>query len=338
MTKHISRNCTNDIVSLLKQHKSAADIARIKKVSVQTVYNIKRSSKLNFEQNKPGPLPKVSKPLASKIAHRVKTGTFKNSADIVPYLKKKQVDVSPQTIRRVLKGSSLEARHKPKVLPLTKKRREMRLQWAKDHQSWTIADWKKVVFSDETKINRIGSDGAQWVWKEKGSDFLPCQVQHLYKHGGGSLMLWGCFMWEGPGFIAKIDGGLDSNLYVDILQDDYLNSLKYYSRSLKNSIFQQDNDPKHTSKLTQTWLQNNKVTVLTWPSFSPDLNPIENLWAILKRRLAAYESPPTSVSNLFERVSEEWNKIDQNLCKSLIESMPDRIQAVIKSKGGQTKY
>ena len=80
------------------------------------------------------------------------------------------------------------------------------------------------------------------------------------------------------------------------------------------------------------------MTVLTWPSFSPDLNPIENLWAILKRRLAAYESPPTSVSNFFERVSEEWNKIDQNLCKSLIESMPDRIQAVIKSKGGQTKY
>ena len=118
-------------------------------------------------------------------------------------------------------------------------------------------------------------------------------------------MLWGCFMWEGSGFIAKIDGGLDSNLYVDILQDDYLNSLKYYGRGLKNSIFQQDNDPKHTSKLTQTWLQNNKVTVLTWPSFSPDLNPIENLWALLKRRLAAYESPPTSVSNLFERVSEE---------------------------------
>jgi hypothetical protein len=71
---------------------------------------------------------------------------------------------------------------------------------------------------------------------------------------------------------------------------------------------------------------------------SPDLNPIEQLWTHIKRRLADYEIPPSGIIELWERVEAEWNKIEPKVCQDLIESMPRRVQAVIEAKGGYTKY
>jgi len=78
--------------------------------------------------------------------------------------------------------------------------------------------------------------------------------------------------------------------------------------------------------------------VLDWPEQLPDLNPIENVWDILKRKLAAYETMPTGVHELWERVQDEWNKITKDDCMRLIESMPERVKAVLKAKGSYTKY
>jgi DDE superfamily endonuclease len=78
--------------------------------------------------------------------------------------------------------------------------------------------------------------------------------------------------------------------------------------------------------------------VLEWPPQSPDLNPIEHLWAIIKRRLNQYERPPSGMIELWERIEAEWNKIDSETCLKLIESMPRRIEAVLKAKGMWTDY
>ena len=80
------------------------------------------------------------------------------------------------------------------------------------------------------------------------------------------------------------------------------------------------------------------MTVIEWPAQSPDLNPIEHLWHHPKRRLADYETPPKGILEPWERAEQEWNKIPADVCRNLVESMPRRIAAVIKAKGGFTKY
>jgi hypothetical protein len=176
------------------------------------------------------------------------------------------------------------------------------------------------------------------VWKEPGSALTEQHVKGTVKFGGGSLMMWGCITAQGVGHACRINNGLDAQLYTRILDEDFLGSLAYYGLEVGKIIFQQDNDSKHTSRVAQKWFENHGVEVLDWPSQSPDLNPIENVWHCLKRQLAAYETEPTSIDELWERVEAEWEKIPAQVCIDLIESMPRRVAAVLKAKGGYTKY
>ena len=115
--------------------------------------------------------------------------------------------------------------------------------------------------------------------------------------------------------------------------------MQYFGMQPENIIFQHDNDPKHTSRKIQKWLEKHHVTTLKWPEQSPDLNQIENSWDYLKRKLAEYNEPPQGMIELWERVEAEWEKIPQDICTKLIDTMPKRIKAVIKTKWvGYTKY
>ena len=96
--------------------------------------------------------------------------------------------------------------------------------------------------------------------------------------------------------------------------------------------------PSNTSKKAQTWLKDHGFTVMKWPAQSPDLNPIEHLWHHIKMKLRGYEEPPKGIHELWECVEAEWEKIDAKVCQNLIESMPRRVEAVSKAKGGYTKY
>ncbi|ORD98190.1 TCB2 [Hepatospora eriocheir] len=103
-----------------------------------------------------------------------------------------------------------------------------------------------------------------------------------------------------------------------------------------NYIFQQDNDPKHKAALTNDFFDKNNVEVLNWPSQSPDMNPIENLWHYLK--IQVYKRKPKNLKELEEFVVDEWFKIPQEMCKNLVKSIPKRIEQLYKSKGRSTLY
>ena len=237
-----------------------------------------------------------------------------------------------------MKDIGMKAVVKKKQPLLSQRHRRERLDFAISHKDWTVDDWKRVVWSDETKINCLGSDRRKWAWKKAGEGLSDRIVEGTVKFGGGSLMMWGCMMWEGVGFGCKIDGRMDAELYTKILEDELQQSLEYYGKEVTDVIFQQDNDPKHKSKKAKKWFEDHGYDVMIWPAQSPDLNPIEHLWTHLKKKLAEHETPPKGILELWQRTEAEWNKIEKEVCQNLIGSMPSRIEAVIKAKGGYTKY
>jgi hypothetical protein len=131
-------------------------------------------------------------------------------------------------MQRELKDLGLKSGAKRKRPMLTKRHIAARLEWAKAHEGWTLEDWKRVIWSDETKVNRIGSDGRKWIWKRPGEKLSKRLVQETVKHGGGRIMFWSCMSWEGIGYGTKIDGTMDADLYVKILDDELQESLRWW--------------------------------------------------------------------------------------------------------------
>ena len=127
------------------------------------------------------------------------------------------------------------------------------------------------------------------------------------------------------------EGTMNGTLYCDVLQQELTQSMEKLANESVYT-FQQDLAPWHTSKLVQEKMAKSKLYVLEWPAKSPDLNPIEMLWSILDKKLAA--KPMYSIVELRQRLEEKWNGIRQLSCLNLIDSMPDRIQKCLKSKGG----
>lgn len=152
------------------------------------------------------------------------------------------------------------------------------------------------------------------------------------KHVGGSALMWGCMSAAGVGELHFIDGIINSQMY-SILKEKMLPSLHALGRC---ALFQHDDNPKRTSKATVGFLKKNSVKAIRLPSMSPDLNPIEYLWGILRRQVEHHS--PSSIQSLKEVILEEWKKIDVAKCNRLVHSMPRRLGAVIKNHGGHKKY
>ncbi|KAG1272470.1 hypothetical protein G6F66_013349 [Rhizopus arrhizus] len=155
-------------------------------------------------------------------------------------------------------------------------------------------------------------------------------------------MVWGCITYDGPGYACWIhDGTMKAVDYVNILETTLMDSLKYYGYNPEDIYFQQDKDPKHTSKLAKQWFVDNNFKsdhIFSWPAQSPDLNPIEHVWHHLKLKLSVYDTKAKGVHELWERIEKEWNTFTLDECRRYIDSMPDRCKAVINAKEGHTRY
>ena len=151
-------------------------------------------------------------------------------------------------------------------------------------------------------------------------------------------MVWGYITSRRVGQLHRIIGNMDSTQYVEILEQSFLSTLKKYHLKSNGIFFQQDKDPKHTSKKAQSWFQNHHITLLDWAPSSPDMNIIEHVWGYLERRINAQRIKPRNADEMWVILEKEWNNIDINYIKSLYSSMPHRVDALWQVKGGYTKY
>lgn len=204
-----------------------------------------------------------------------------------------------------------------------------RLEWAQKYMSWTT-EWTKVVFSDEKKFNLDGPDGFQYYWHD-----LRKEPQYFKKRnfGGGSLMLWAAFSMEGKTHLLKCDGRMNSEKYINMLETELI---AFTDDQMDGDfIYQQDNASIHVSRQSRAWFAEKEIDLLDWPACSPDLNPIENLWGILARRVYANGRRYSTVNELYVAVCHAWREIPQTIIDNLINSMEKRIFEVIKLGGKQ---
>ena len=246
--------------------------------------------------------------------------------------------LSVSTIQRVFKRGGLHAYRPRKVPHLNKFQRRVRRFWAKGFLDWDFNVWRLHIFSDESKFNLVHSDGRDFVWRRKGEAYNPKYTIRTKKFGGGKVMVWGCITPSGVGQLHRITGIMNADVYVQILTKSLLGTLRSYGLNSRRVIFQQDNDPKHTSKKARQWFAKNGFILLPWPAQSPDLNPIENLWDYVARRVAKRDVQPGTEDQLWEALQEEWYRINPGLVRRLYEGMPKRLAMVIRRKGWNIPY
>lgn len=248
--------------------------------------------------------------------------------------------VSSDTIRNALRSRGYRrcvARAKP---PLTERNRQVQFEWAQAHVDWEPWQWWQILWSDETWVTG-GRHRKVWITRRPGEELDPtCLVDKIRKKRG--WMFWGCFSGttKGPSvFWEKEWKTINKESYCDRI----IPLVHGWLRLNPTLKFMQDGAPGHSASYTQDELHDRGIWPIFWPAFSPDLNPIEAVWNKMKDYIEVqYPDLDDGKQYTYDRlrviVQEAWDRISEEYLQWLIDSMPERCQAVIDAKGGHTKY
>lgn len=313
-------------------------------------YTVKQASKRNNHES----LPRPGRPDVYTPRDQRALGRIVREDPAVTFLQarvRSGKKISRDALKKSLNAVGL-THHVAAIAPDMKKcHYPARLAWALKHVDWTEEQWKNVIFSDETGIFKGYDTYRRYRWYGKGQKYAPKMTRRKGRHAQGrQVMIWACFSGKGqsPLFFLRNSfdkekntrGGHDSGSMIECFEEMLP---QVYEPGM---FLLQDGASIHKSKETTEFLENLCVLIMDWPAFSPDLNPIENAWNELKRRLidqfpdlmASTSRSQAHVAAVKAACEKVWSEIEPEYFNTLIRSMKKRCEAVIAAKGGPTKY
>uniref|UniRef100_A0A3B3HFA0 Transposase Tc1-like domain-containing protein n=1 Tax=Oryzias latipes TaxID=8090 RepID=A0A3B3HFA0_ORYLA len=326
-SKELSKDLRNLIVAKHTEGIGYRRIPKLLKVPVSTIGAIIRKWKehgITINLPRPGAPRKISDRGVRTIIRRVLQQPRTTRGELQKELESAGTVVSKKTISNALNRHGLHARTPRKTPFLKKKHVEARLEFVTQHLDKPMTFWEKILWSDETKIELFGCHKTQHVWRKNGTAHHPQNTTPTVKFGGGSIMAWGCFAACGTGRLHIIEGIMTGEKYRDILDQNLLSS----ARLLK--MKRVDLSARQRSQAHSQGNKKKKIKLLEWPSQSPDLNPIENLWKDLKIRV--HRRDPRNLEDLKAVCVDEWAKITPEQRIRLVSPYRRRLEAVITNK------
>jgi transposase len=266
---------------------------------------------------------------ASKVDPKATAGELRQQ------LPSPQHHVSLTTVRKALRNHGRKC-YRPISSPcLYDSQQKVRQRWAQVHVRWTNDDWRKVIFSDESYFEIAGRK-SQYVRRDVGEKIKPAHTTPR-RAFTQRILVWACFCEQGPGPLAIITGTMKTANYINTIETQLRPHLPVWFPD-NNFIFQQDNAPCHKSAATTNFFHAAGIQVMQWPPYSPDLNPIENLWGILKKQVGKHHY--TNRVQLEAKIREIWttNTKISDACRELSMSMARRVSACVSARGGPLHY
>lgn len=241
-----------------------------------------------------------------------------------------------QAIRTALHRAGVHHRRPAVKIILGQEQKEARVRFARDYRDF---DYSRAIFSDE-KSFKSSQHGRRNLWRVNNTRYEPRNVKSNNESGRIIVNMWGWMSADGPGELHYINERATGQVYAELLEEVMLPTVRavYPGEEVPQFYFFQDNCPIHRARVVQNWLlQYPEIRTVPWPSRSPDLNPIENLWAIMVQRWDSRNERTKAA--LVTHCDEVWDSIrGSDLCEVLVRSMRNRCDAIIDAGGALTKY